>query len=130
MRYLKQFTIIAAISLTGELLHHVIPLPVPASIYGMVLLFALLETGALKLASIRETAQFLLEIMPVMFVPAAVGILESWEIIRPSVGAYLITVVAVTVIVMAAAGSMTQLIGRHGNNKRNAETDGKGGGNL
>jgi len=130
MRYLKQFTIIAAISLTGELLHHFIPLPVPASIYGMVLLFVLLETGALKLASIRETAQFLLEIMPVMFVPAAVGILESREIIRPSVGAYLITVVAVTVIVMAAAGSMTQLISRHGRNKQNAETDGKGGGNV
>jgi len=112
MRYLKQFTVIAAVSLAGELLHHFIPLPVPASIYGMVLLFVLLETGVLKLSAIKETAQFLLEIMPIMFVPAAVGILESWDIIRSSVISYLITVVLVTVIVMAAAGSVTQLISR------------------
>lgn len=110
MKYLKQFAIVTGVSLAGELLHHFIDLPVPASIYGMVLLFVLLETGLLKLSAIRETADFLLAVMPVMFVPAAVGILESWELIRPSLAGYLITTVAVTVIVMAAAGLVTQAI--------------------
>ena len=109
MKYLKQSLLILLISLAGELLHHFVDLPVPASIYGMMLLFILLETGVLKESAVRETGDFLLSVMPVLFVPAAVGLMESWDIIRPSWYSYLITLVAVTVIVMAAAGLVTQL---------------------
>ena len=123
MKYLKQSAIIAGISFAGELLHHFIDLPVPASIYGMVLLFVLLETKLLKLSAVKETADFLLEIMPVMFVPAAVGILESWELIRPSVAGYLITTVAVMVIVMAVSGLVTQAIAGR---KKNAGVENNG----
>ena len=48
MRYLKQFTIILTISLLGEVLHYIIPLPVPASIYGLLLMLAALLTGVVK----------------------------------------------------------------------------------
>jgi len=123
MKFLKQFAIIAGVSFAGELLHHFIDLPVPASIYGMVLLFVLLETKVVKLPDIKETADFLIAIMPVMFVPAAVGILQSWEIIKPSVAGYLITTVAVTVIVMGVAGLVTQAIARARN--KAAEKEGE-----
>ena len=43
MKYLFQFLIIVAISFMGELLHYVIALPIPASIYGIILLFAALQ---------------------------------------------------------------------------------------
>ena len=34
-----------AVSFVGEILHAVLPLPIPASIYGLVLMLALLMTG-------------------------------------------------------------------------------------
>ena len=82
MKYIRQLGIILLVSFLGELLHYLLPLPVPASIYGIVLLFAALETRLLKADAIRETSAFLLEIMPMLFVPAGVGLLEKWDVLR------------------------------------------------
>ncbi|MDE5892617.1 MAG: CidA/LrgA family protein [Acetatifactor sp.] len=114
MKYLKQFLIILAVSFAGEVLHELLPLPIPASIYGIILLFFLLKTKLLPLSSIKETAKFLVEIMPVMFIPAAVGIMDSWGIIAPSWLVYLTMTVVSTVVVMAASGLATQAVLRLG----------------
>lgn len=82
MKYVRQFLIILVISFIGELLRYYIPLKIPASIYGLVLLFAALELRIIKLVSIRETSRFLIEIMPLMFVPAGVGLLSSWGVFK------------------------------------------------
>lgn len=110
MKYLHQFLIILAISFAGELLHYIIPLPVPASIYGMVMLFAGLMTGLIKLDSVRAAGRLLIEIMPVMFIPAGVGLMASWGVLSPIlIPAAVITVVTV-ITVMAAAGWSSQLV--------------------
>ncbi len=74
MKYLLQFGIIMAISFAGELLHDFLPLPVPASIYGILILFSLLRFKILHVAQIKETAMFLISIMAFLFLPAAVGL--------------------------------------------------------
>ena len=74
MKYIRQFLIILLISFLGELLKYIIPLSVPASIYGMVLMFLALELKILKVSDVKETSTFLIEIMPLMFVPAGGGI--------------------------------------------------------
>ncbi len=110
MKYMKQFCLIMFISFLGEVLHHYLPLPIPASIYGLVILFAGLMTGVIKLSHVEETGRFLIEIMPLMFIPAAVGLLESWGILAPIwipiIGITLIT----TVIVMIVSGKITQFV--------------------
>lgn len=83
MKFIRQFLIILAVSFVGELLNYFIPLPIPASIYGLVLMLICLQRGIIPLEAVRETGKFLVEIMPLMFVPAAVGLLESWEVLRP-----------------------------------------------
>jgi holin-like protein len=114
MKYLKQFLIILAISLVGEILKAVLPFPIPASIYGMVLMFILLLTGIIKLDQVRDTGKFLIEIMPVMFIPAGVGLMASWNVLQP----VLVPVSVITVItiftVMAATGLVSQFIIRKG----------------
>ena len=40
MKYVKQFGIIIIVSFLAEILNQVIPIPVPASIYGLVLMLA------------------------------------------------------------------------------------------
>lgn len=110
MKYLKQFGIIIAFSFVGEILHELIPLPIPASIYGIVLLFLALETGILPVDEVKETGKFLVAIMPVMFIPAAVGLMESWGMIQERLAAYVVITVVTTVLVMAVSGLVTQAV--------------------
>ena len=83
MKYVKQFGIILLISFAGESLNYLLPLPVPASIYGLVLMFLCLQLRVFRLEDVRDTALFLIEIMPLMFIPAATGLMASWGISSP-----------------------------------------------
>ncbi len=123
MKYLRQFCIILFISFLGELLHMLLPLPVPASVWGLVLMLAALCTGILKVSQIKETASFLIEIMPVMFIPAAVGLLDSWPSLRPVWLPVILITLLTTVIVMAATGLVTQLLIRSPRGKRAAHRE-------
>ena len=114
MKYLGQLVIILGISFLGELLNYIIPLPIPASIYGLVIMLVLLCTGILKVSFIKETAAFLLETMPVMFIPAAVGIIKYWQVIKPILIPFIIILLIVTVIVMAVTGRVTQYLIKRG----------------
>lgn len=118
MKYVKQFLIIMAISLIGELLKFLLPFPIPASIYGMVLLFVGLVTGLIRLESVKETGKFLIEIMPVMFIPAGVGLLTSWGTLQPILLPVSIITVVTIVTVMSATGLVSQTIIRKKGKKK------------
>ncbi len=108
MKYVRQFGIIIVISLMGEILHAVIPAGIPASIYGIIILFAALELKIIKLESVKQTGDFLIETMPLMFIPAAVGLMKTWDIIKESWAAYIIITFATTFIVMIVSGLVTK----------------------
>lgn len=110
MKFLRQFLIILAISLIGEILKSVLPFPIPSSIYGMVILFIALLTGIIKLDQVKDAGKFLIEIMPVMFIPAGVGLMTSWSTLKPVIiPVSLITVIAIFTV-MGATGSVSQFI--------------------
>lgn len=113
LKYLKQFLVILFISFIGEILKAVLPLPVPASIYGMVILFAGLVTGVIKLEAVKETGKFLIEIMPVMFIPAGVGLMSSWGVLKPMLVPVSVVTVVVLIAVMAVSGRVSQAVIRH-----------------
>ncbi len=110
MKYIGQLCIILGISVIGEVLNHLIPLPVPASIYGLVIMLILLCTKALKVHHVKETSDFLLAAMPIMFVPAGAGIIKYWEYIKTLLIPCIIIMIIVTVVVMAVTGRVTQVI--------------------
>lgn len=101
----------------GELLNYFIPLPIPASIYGIVLLFLALELKILKVSDIEETSSFLIAVMPLMFLPPAVGVIESWDLIRQGWFPYVVITLVSTVVVMVVSGRVTQWFIRKGGNK-------------
>ena len=72
MKFIRQFLIIILISFAGELLHAILPLPVPASIYGLLILLAGLQTKVIPLKAVDEAGGFLIEIMPMLFIPAGI----------------------------------------------------------
>ena len=121
MKYLKQLLIILIFTFAGEILHYVVPLQIPASIYGLVLLFAALVLGFIKLPQVEETAKLLIEVMPLMFIPAGVALLESWGDLKPILIPVAGIMVVSTVLVMGVSGKVTQGIMNHAGKKQKEE---------
>lgn len=108
MKFMKQFCIIMGISFLGELLKYLLPLPIPASIYGLVLMFAALATGIIPLKEVEDTADFLVAVMPLMFIPAGVGLMKEWGSLADIWLPFLVIIAVTTVVVMAVTGRITQ----------------------
>lgn len=105
---IKELFWIFGFSLAGELAHHLLPLPVPASIYGLLGLLAAIKAGWLHPAKVERTADFLVEIMPLLFVPAGVGLVASWEDLRPVLVPVLLITLVSTVLVFSVTGVVAQ----------------------
>ena len=120
MKFLKQFLIILFVSFLGEILNYLIPMPIPASIYGILIMFLALELHIIPLSAVRDAGRFLIEIMPVMFIPAAVGLLKAWGILKPNWLTYTLIMFATTFIVMILSGWVTQGVIRRGQKKEAA----------
>ena len=110
MRLIRQFGIIATVTCVGELLRYFLPLPVPGSIYGLVLMLVLLVTGAVKLPQVKETADFLIEIMPLMFIPPGAGLLASWPQMQRILVPVVVICVSTTFIVMIVTGKVMDAV--------------------
>ena len=108
MKYLHQALIIAAVTFAAELIKFLIPLPIPASIYGLILLFTLLKTGILKLSQIEDVGGLLLELMPLLLVPASVSFLTCLDTIKTMLLPVLITGLLGTTLVLFITGRVTQ----------------------
>lgn len=119
MKYLHEAVIIAAVTFAAEIAKYLIPMPVPASIYGLILLFLLLKCGALKLEQIEHVGGLLLELMPLLLVPASVSVLTVLDMIQGMLLPVLIMGFAGTVVVMMVTGMVSQaLVRRDGEEKK------------
>ena len=110
MKYLKQILIILLVSFVGELLNYFFSLPIPGSIYGMIILFILLYCGVLKLSDVEDVGKFLLSIMPLMFIPSAVGIMSQFDSLKNLWLEIILVTILTTIITMVVTGVSSQLI--------------------
>jgi len=109
MKILRQFGLILAITFAGEVLKALLPLPIPASIYGMVIMLVGLVSGLLRLEDVQDVGDFLIEIMPILFVPA-VGLMDSWGTMKALLLPSVVMLVVVTVLVIVVTGRVTQVL--------------------
>lgn len=110
MKYIYQFAIILLVSALGELLKYFIPLPIPASIYGLVLMLIALMTRIIKLEKIEATADFLLDIMTIVFIPGGVGLITAWEPIKAMLVPAMVIIIVTSVLMIGVTGSVTQFM--------------------
>lgn len=113
MKYIRELLIIILISFIGEILSEYVPLPIPACVYGMAILFICLATHIIKLENIKATSKFLIEIMPLMFIPAGVKMMESFTDLKPMILSVSVITVITTVLVMVSTGLVTELVAKH-----------------
>lgn len=118
MRYVKQVCIIFGITMVGELLNRLLPLPVPAGVYGLFLLLAALWTKLVKLEDVEVTGNFLLDAMPMMFVPVTAELIENLDMLMELAVPLIVISIVSTVIVLGAAGGSAELIIRAGRQRR------------
>ena len=112
MKWIRQFMILLAVTLLGEILRALIPFAIPAGVYGLVILFLCLCFGVIKLDQVEGAADFLIEIMPLCFIPAGVGLMTRWAQLQSLLLPVLISLFVVTILVMAATGFATQYLVR------------------
>ena len=107
---LYQFGVILAVTFVGELLYALLPLPIPASIYGLIVMLICLGTKVVKLSQVKIAADFLIDIMPPMFIPAAVGLIVVWGDLKEILIPVVVITCLSTVIVMVCTGKVTQTL--------------------
>lgn len=117
MKYLSQFCIILGFTLAGEALQRLVPLPIPASVWGLALLFGALCLGIVKPEQVKEVSAFLISIMALLFVSPAVGIADNWSLIRPKLLAIVLLLAASTCLTFGISGGLAQLLLKKGGKK-------------
>lgn len=108
MRFIKQLLIILGVTFVGEALHFLLPLPVPASIYGLVLMLLCLCFKVFPLRAVEETGDFLIDLMPALFIPATVGVMAAWDVLQPVLLQVALITFLSLIVVMAVSGRVTQ----------------------
>lgn len=122
MKFLKETAIIFGITMAGEFLNYLLPFPVPAGVYGLFLLLGLLITGVVKEENVATVSDFFLDIMPLMFIPAGVGLLNSVDEMKGFLVPLTVITVISTVFVMAVTGGVAQHIIRRPRRTSGKET--------
>ena len=110
VKYLKQIALILLFSFLGEVCRFFIPLMIPASIYGIGLLFAALALKIVKVEDVRESGSFLTSLLPLLFVVPTVGLMEYWQQVKPVLIPFVLISFVVTIFVFAASGLVTKWI--------------------
>lgn len=121
MKYFKQAFVIIVITLFAEVLSYLLPLPIPASIYGMIILFICLMTGWIRLDQVENVGEWLIAVMPAMFVVPGAGFITSWSSLQPHLLSWTVIITVTTILVMAVAGFIAQYL----QTRRNAKTGGE-----
>lgn len=110
MRYAKQFLLILGLTLVGELLSATVPLKIPASIWGLLLLLTMLKMKIIRVEQIEETSHFLIAILPILFIPPTLGIAGEWVRVQGLLPEIFVVVIATTTLTMVVSGKLTEFI--------------------
>lgn len=114
--------ILIVVSLLGELLRYVLPFPFPASIYGLVIMFLALQFKVIKLEDIKTISDFLIAIMPIMFIPPSVGLIETWGQLKSLWLVVILVGVVTTFLIMSVTGLVSQCVIKHDKKKEEGKT--------
>jgi holin-like protein len=107
LEYGLGFAIVTAFFLLGSWLHR-LGVPIPGGVLGLMLFFAALQVGAVKLKWVERTAGVLLHHMVLLFVPLTVGLMELGPLLSRSA----LAITASLVVSLVAVILTTGLLGR------------------
>lgn len=104
--------IILIVYFIGEALHYTLHLPVPGSVLGLLLLFGALCTGLIKVEMVEDVCEFLLSNMSFLFIPAGVGLMVSFDVLKGKWPGFLTVVIVSTILVWIVGAYTVKLLRR------------------
>ena len=123
MKLIREVLWIIFFTFVGEILNASLPLPVPAGVYGLILMLIFLMRGIIRLDEVEQAGNFLLETMSIMFLPAAVGIMTVSKLLLPVLFPYMVIILFSTFLVMAVTGLSAEFILRKTESKEDCEKE-------
>lgn len=103
----------------GEVAHRVLHLPLPGPVLGMALLAGwLLLRGGEPDTALVETSETLLRWLPLLFVPAGVGVFAYPGLLRAGFLPIVVALVLSTLLTFAVTGWTMQLLTRRTQRQR------------
>ena len=108
MNYIFQLALIFGVSFVGEVLNALLPFPIPASVYGLIILFLLLCTKIVKVEQIETVSGFMISIMPIFFIEPTVGIMNSYGLVKGKVAVLFLAAFISFAAVLAVTGLTAQ----------------------
>jgi len=110
LKLLRQMLIILLICIAGELIHEFLNLPIPGNVIGMVILFVCLCMGIIKIEMIAEISKFLIDHLAFFFIPAGVGLIAYFDLLKENFIAIFGISLIVTIVVMVITGQTVQIL--------------------
>lgn len=110
MKFIRQLAVILSVCFVAECMEELIPLPVAAGIYGLALMLAGLVSGLIPLEKVEGAADFLVDAMPIFFIPATVAIMNSGDSLKAILLPLTVICVVSTLLIMAVTGKTAQYI--------------------
>ncbi|AJA46227.1 putative effector of murein hydrolase LrgA [Clostridium pasteurianum DSM 525 = ATCC 6013] len=114
MKLLRQLCIIVIICFIGSFLSTILKLPIPGNVLGLIILLVCLCTGVIKLDKIDLISKFLLDHLAFFFLPAGVGLIASYGIIKNTWPILLIICFISTIVIMAVTSLVVTILRRKG----------------
>jgi holin-like protein len=110
LRLSVQISMLWALSIAASALAAYLPIAVPPGVIGLVILFAVLASGIVKLAWFEQGAELLVRHLGLFLIPYAVSVLAIGEALAASAAALVGTLVLSTIVGIAVTGWTAQLI--------------------
>lgn len=110
MNYLKEFVILCICLMLGVATRHIINFPIPEAVYGMIYLFIAFALNIIKPDDVKKTSNGILQNLAILFVPAGVGIINSYSAIKGKTLMLIFLVVLGTAITMGVTGKIIELL--------------------
>lgn len=105
-------SLILAFELVGEILSRSLDLPLPGPVVGLCLLVAACILRPALADRLRPTAQGLLAHLSLFFVPAGVGVVAHWPVLRDHGIGLVLAIMGSTVLAIAAGALAFQTVAR------------------
>ncbi|HDK2976632.1 TPA: antiholin-like murein hydrolase modulator LrgA [Staphylococcus aureus] len=108
--FFHQVIVIALVLFVSKIIESFMPIPMPASVIGLVLLFVLLCTGSVKLGEVEKVGTTLTNNIGLLFVPAGISVVNSLGVISQAPFLIIGLIIVSTILLLICTGYVTQII--------------------
>lgn len=108
--YLRAFIAIYACLYAGIAISTILPITIPGSIIGMLLMFILLSLQILPAHWVKPGCHILIRYMALLFVPIGVGVMQYFTLLREQFGPIVVSCTVSTLIVLVVVSWSSHLV--------------------